>query len=245
MPLITRNTLPPGGFVYTQNDNNGKKLKEFRSMSSFNEFAKEIFDMRVGNKLNRATLDEVKDDIDNAQCERLGFDPNHCAVKKKAFQFQPVRIFKASTSHLRQVAGVVEEAVGRLSHGANVLMDWVGSGGKPVSTELAQQRADTCLGRTSGSPCPHNQAGFKPVQKAAEVIKAQIEKKNELKLSVQGEEKLQTCLACWCHLPLKIWTPIEHVVENTPTSMIEKLRQVKPDCWQISEIAVLKQTPTL
>lgn len=240
MPLITRNTLPPGGFVYTQNDNNGKKLKEFRSMSPFNEIAKEVFDMRVGNKLNRATLDEVKDDIDNAQCERLGFDPNHCAVKKKAFQFQPVRIFKASTSHLRQVAGDAVQAVGKLSHGAIILHRWLGEGMAPVSSELSQSRADTCSGRISGTPCAFNKPGWKPVEAAAEYFREISEAKTGLKLKVEGEENLHTCKLCFCDLKTKPFVPMKTILAGTPEAMLANIKEKKADCWIVVEAEQLK-----
>lgn len=240
MPLISTNNIPPGGFVYTQKDNAGKVVKVFKSMSPWNEIRKEILDCRVGNHFSRATVGEVDEDLHKENCERLGFDPNWCTSQKKTFQFQPVRIFKASTSHLRQVAGVVVEAVGKLNVSAKIISQWLGSGGKPVNADLAQSRANVCLrgavdGAGSMVPCPFNKPGAKPIEAAAKIIKGQLEAKAELKLIVQGEENLHTCDRCWCFLPTKIFCPIEHIVENTPASMLNKLSQDAPWCWQVKE----------
>lgn len=213
-------------------------------MSPFNEVAKEVYDMRVGNKLNRATIEEVKDDIDNAQCTRLGFDPLHCTSQKKTFQFQPARIFKASASHLRQAAGVAVEAVGRLSHGAIILHRWLGDGMVPVPSELSQSRADTCSGRLSGTPCPFNKPGWKPVASAAEYFREISEAKTGLKLKVEGEENLHTCELCYCDLKTKPFVPMKTILAGTPEAMLANIKEKKADCWIVVE-AEQPKTPTL
>jgi hypothetical protein len=91
----------------------------------------------------------------------------------------------------------------------------------------------------SGERCPFNTSGFTPVERIAEVIKSQIEKKNELKLEVKGEENLHTCSICYCHLPTKIWTPIEHILSAMPAPMIEKFKRDQPKCWILDELKTL------
>jgi len=235
MPLKTTNTLPPGGWVYDQKGKDGSIIFRLRSMSPFNEAATELLNVRKNNGLDRATIDQVREDIDNFQCERLGFDSNWCASKKN-FHFSPTKLFKAAATH---VHGLVEAAASRSSQvltGIAIVKDWLGDGAIPVSTELSQSRADKCLhlGKDGGA-CPFNRPGFKPTEEIAAVIKDQVEKKNEMKLSVEGEESLLTCDLCFCHLPLKVHVPLETILNRTPSGMIAKFRQQQPLCWLITE----------
>ena len=98
MSLKNTNILPPAGWVYSQKDNAGKVVKQFKSMSPFPDACKEILQCRVANGFNRATLPQVMEDVDEAQCARLGYDPAH--VKKKPVSFTPTRLF--SPLHLRE-----------------------------------------------------------------------------------------------------------------------------------------------
>lgn len=231
MPLKNTNTLPPGGWVYEQKDGAGKVVKRFKSMSPFNEACMEILKCRQANNFPRATLPEVKVDVDEAQCVRLGFDPNF--VKKKPITFTPTRLF--SPVHLREVVRHAGQAIGNISNGARILFRWLGDGGKPVEPALSQARADVCLHVAGGNPCPFNKAGIEPVQRIAEIIREQTEQKNELKLSVQGEENLHTCSLCWCALPLKVHVPIDHILSGTPAPMLAKFKQEQPKCWMVTE----------
>ncbi len=230
--LKTRTTLPPGGWTYTQKAENGSELHKFRSMSSFGDAVSEILKFREGNHLPRATGAEVAEDLDNAQCERLGFDPSFCIVKKKAISFQPMRLFKAAATHAISLASHAEQRIGQLSNGAKTVLSWSGQGFKPVDAGTSQRRADVCLG------CAHNKPGFKPVEAAAEFVRQAVEWKNNQKLTVQGEENLHTCDLCWCHLPTKVHAPLEIILEDTPAAMLADIGEKKPDCWLLTE-----QTP--
>ena len=232
MPLKNTNILPPGGFIYEQRDNDGKVVKRFKSMSPFKECCQEILKCRQANNFNRATLPQVMEDVDEAQCIRLGYDTNF--VKKKAVTFTPAKLF--SPVHLMEGVRRVADTLGGLSNGARILIRWLGEGSKPVAPEIAQARAEVCLHVAEGKPCQFNQNGFKPVDRIAELIRDQTEQKNELKLAVNGEEGLHTCSLCWCALPLKVHVPLEHILSGTPPAMIEKFRREQPKCWIISEI---------
>jgi len=202
-------------------------------MAPFQEACTEILKCRTANNFKRATLPEVKEDVDEAQCVRLGYDG--AFVKKKPVSFSPTRLF--SPVHLRDRVQAVAGTLGNLSNGARVLMRWLGEGAKPVAPELAQARANVCL------ECPFNQDGFKPIERIAEVIREQTEEKNNLKLSVNGEEKLHTCSQCWCHLPLKVHVPIDHILSGTPGPMFDKFKREQPKCWIVKEMENKKQTP--
>ena len=78
MPLLTTKTLPPGGWAYAQLDASGRLFKGFRASGPFDDFCKEILNVRLGNNLPNATLDSVVADVHNSQCLRLGNDPRYC-----------------------------------------------------------------------------------------------------------------------------------------------------------------------
>lgn len=234
MSLKNVNELPPGGWQYRQKDSAGKVIKEnwTNRHSPFSDFCMEVLRVREANKYDRATLPQTKEDVDEFNCQRLGYDPNY--VKKKPVSFSPVRLF--SPQHLREGVKAVAERVGGLASGSRVLLRWLGDDGQPVSAALSQARSDVCTGRLSGTPCPYNESGFKPIERIAEVIKEQTEAKNNLKITVEGEEKLQTCSLCFCALQLKVHVPFEYIISGMPSPMIDKFRTKKPDCWVVKEL---------
>lgn len=231
MPLKTRQTLPPGGWIYQQIGKDGKPVKTFKSMSPFKEATQEILKCRVANNFSRATLEEVSDDLEQYTCERLGFDAKFCSKKNaaEAFQHRPMKLFQASAQHLRESVQAALKRSQQVASGIQILKDWLGDGAVPVPATLSQDRTDVCLN------CKFNVPGFKPVAAIAEAIRLQVEKKNELKLSVKGEADLHTCDICWCHLPLKVHVPMRHILDNTPAPMIDKFQQEQPLCWIVTE----------
>jgi hypothetical protein len=243
MPLKTTSTLPPGGWVYEQKDNAGKIVQRFRSFSPFNEAASEIFNFRRNNGFARASLDEVKEDLEQAQCARLGYDPDWCIVKKNSptpKPFVPSKLFAPSLQHLREGVGHAAKRLKDAAVGIRILADWFGEGADPVAPQLAQTRADLCTGGFRDKegkvcPCPFNQPGYKPVEAVAEKIREQVEKKKELNLFVLREEGLHSCKICWCHLPLKVHVPLSTIMGRTPDAMMEKFRELQPACWMVTE----------
>lgn len=236
MPLKNRQKLPPGGWIYQQHDGNKKVVKTFKSMAPFNDAVQDILRCREANNFERATFDEAAEDLEAATCERLGFDPRHCSKKNApegAFTFTPMKMFQASAQHLRQSVEAARRRSSQVADGVQILKDWLGDGATPVPSVQSQARADICL------RCTFNTSGFKPIAAVAEIIRQQVEKKHELKLTVSGEENLHTCDICWCHLPLKVHVPMQYILENTPEPMLEKFRQDQPACWIVKET----QTP--
>lgn len=242
MSLKNLNELPPGGWCYDQKDNDGKVVKSnwTHRYSPFQDFCQEVLQMRTANKYSRATIPQVKEDVDEFNCQRLGYDPAY--VKKKPVTFTPTRLF--SPAHLLEGAKAAANRIGNLSDGARILSRWLGDGSKPVESTVSQARADVCLHVASGNPCPHNQAGFEPIERIAEIIREQTEQKNNLKLAVNGEEGLHTCNLCWCALPLKVHVPIETILSGTPPAMIEKFRREQPKCWIVAEADKLNPAKT-
>lgn len=132
---------------------------------------------------------------------------------------------------LSEAAGVVARAVVQYSKGVKTILDWADEGFKAVPIDEAQSRSDICAGKDGADPCPHNrEATFPLVGAVAEAIKAQVEKKNRLQLSVVGEEKLHACDICKCSLPLKVWTPMETILSSMSPDTLKSFEQYPP-CW--------------
>lgn len=230
MKLITTNTIFPGGWRYKQFSPDNRLLKEFKSMSPWNMFIDSIVSFRKQNRLARATFAEADEDAQDYLCHECGNDPHYCVTQKKTSSLR-------SQFLSRPVAAVAHavKSVRKLAVGTNILRHWFGSGMQPVTTETAQARSDVCTGRFSDAQCPHNRDDVelqKILQPVSHIIKAYTEKKNELKLSVVGEDKLQSCALCLCPLHLKVWVPMETILNDTPQPMKDEFVAKAPSaCW--------------
>lgn len=118
------------------------------------------------------------------------------------------------------------DALKSYAHGARILIDWLGAGGRVVDNTLAQSRADVC------KLCPHNKAGLDFPEATSEFIREQVELKNHLQLRVGGEKSLFTCEVCLCPIKLKIWLPIEQVKLKP-----EEMDEFPAVCWLRKESA--------
>lgn len=113
---------------------------------------------------------------------------------------------------------------------AKTMADWLGEGLQPDAK--AQDRADICTGRLSGTPCRHNYLGKWLVSdKVAEVVKAWIEAKNHLNLQIEGEERLGHCEICHCKLNLKIHVPLATTLKHTAPETLAHFQVAAPWCW--------------
>lgn len=112
---------------------------------------------------------------------------------------------------------------------------WLGDGGKPVPRKEAQSRADICL------QCPHNNSTLNVYELFASGVASQlrrtIEMKNDLKLTVEGEQHLHICDVCLCVLKLKIHVPIKLISNHIDKEILNELPNY---CWQKVEINKLK-----
>mgnify|MGYP007027865203 CR=1 FL=1 len=121
-------------------------------------------------------------------------------------------------------AGVIE-TIKDYAAGARILSDWLGEGAVPVSPELAQRRADTCIA------CKFNtQPNWleKLSATVAGVVKEQVELRNQMSLHVQDEDKLMKCSACQCVLNLKVWVPLKNIMDTISESQYKRLAK---QCW--------------
>ena len=102
---------------------------------------------------------------------------------------------------------------------ARILTEWIGSGGDPVSREVASARADTC------ATCPHNQPGAVLESGLAEAIREQDGLRRGHKLTLANEGNLRSCNICGCYLKLKVWVPMRHLAPRT------KMDDFPATCW--------------
>lgn len=121
----------------------------------------------------------------------------------------------------------------------NPLINWLGQGGTPVPQEQAEARSQACMTGNDGKACSHNVAplwweGSK--NGIAAVIREMLQIKHKTSLTVPNEEALSMCDLCGCALPLKIWTPIQHV--RTVLSK-ESISNLPGYCWMKTEIQKL------
>ncbi len=119
------------------------------------------------------------------------------------------------------VKGVAVAAV----EGEEILREWLGAGGKPVSRDQAEHRALIC------ADCPQNTRkhwGLFFTRPLAQAFAKTIEFKNQLKLETSRDSELGACKACSCVLPLKVHVPLSHVLAHTSQDTLGKL---DPRCW--------------
>jgi len=142
-------------------------------------------------------------------------------VKKKSV---PV-VAKAEGAEPAERSSSWIDKIRKLGTGASTLRDWVGGGMKPVDQATAERRAKVCVA------CPLNKSGGlvnSITASIASAIHAQSELKNNLKLATPYDSKLNTCSACECPLPLKVWVPSETILNHTSK---EVMLDLDKDCW--------------
>ena len=120
---------------------------------------------------------------------------------------------------LQEQMNIIERAK-QFKVGAETILDWLGSGAKTVSPELAQKRTDICL------KCPMNVRESRITEAVAAAIKKQVEIKNRLNLRVKGEKSLLSCSACGCVTRLKVWVPLQNILPEPAEQS-----RFHEDCW--------------
>lgn len=153
-------------------------------------------------------------------------------IRKELHDFQYARgalprplqptFFERSRSRLPE--GVVAAAINlkRAAQGTAVVLDWLTSGGKPVAAELAEKRAAICV------ECPKNVDGSWYTVAPAELIRNTLESRKDLVLRTPYDDRLKSCDVCKCLNRLKVWCPMEHIVNKTKP---ETMAEFPKHCW--------------
>ena len=123
----------------------------------------------------------------------------------------------------RNLAGDVAGEIRRAAQGTAVVLDWLQSGGQPVAQELANRRAEICVA------CPKQVDGSWYTVTPAELIKAALEARKDLKLETPSDSQLKSCGVCRCLLKLKVWTPLSFILQRTKPEIMAEFP--KENCW--------------
>lgn len=219
MRLKSRTEFPPGQFCYTQSQTGWSA-----SPGSFDSVVRQVLSHRQGNAAIRVqynlSLDyaEIADQVDefNAlRCAASGW--NNFIMEAPQVTFRQPTLFKKLS---QSVVGVK-----RVVAGVKAVALWLGDGLKPVSQELAEARAGICVA------CPLNgDPNFIERLSAigAEEIRTMMAIRSDMALKTSHDAKLHTCTACSCHLPLKVFCPLDHI---TATMSPEVRSGLHKDCW--------------
>lgn len=118
--------------------------------------------------------------------------------------------------------------------GVSTIAEWEIAGGHLVPQELAEKRAATCARRKDGK-CPKNGSGDSIswfTVPAAELIRKQLESRNNMKIHTTLDPLLGVCEACSCPLKLKVHAPIDIILSKIRP---EDKSQLDPGCWILEE----------
>lgn len=156
---------------------------------------------------------------------------DYAAVERELEEFQRARgalpqiaatFFSPASSRLPQRVLAAAADIKRAAQGTGVVLDWLTSGGAPVAQDLANQRAAVCVA------CPKNVEGAWYTVAPAQLIKATLEARKDLKLETPSDAALKSCDVCKCLMRLKVWVPLEHITKNTKA---EIMAEFPSNCW--------------
>lgn len=223
---LNEHQTPPGGWAFYQPETKWRAPTPIAS--TLNQTVMLIQKMRRANpaitaKFKLATNPEaIKAEVLRFNRKRLGLPED---------QVPPP--FSISPRSSRFAAGAV--AVGdtmtglkRAAQGTAVGLEWLGQGAVPVSQELADKRAATCV------VCPKHGEGAWYVTAPAELIRKAIEAWKSLTGSdfqfqtAQGDN-LKSCGVCHCLMRLKCFVPLEHILSKTPPEIMAEFPPT--NCW--------------
>ena len=214
MAEFNRHVFPSGGWQFRQAQTGWTNP---HAMVGFDASVKAIIQHRLANKAITAKHKlathpaAVADELET-------FTRLRCGIPVQA----PPSFFQQSSSHLPSRVVAVAGHIKRAAQGAAVILDWLTSGGAPVAQELAEKRAATCVA------CPKNVPGDWYTVKPAEIIKATLEARKDLKLETSQGEKLKSCDVCKCLMPLKVFTPLAFILSHTKP---EVMNEFPSNCW--------------
>lgn len=230
--MKSRSTFPPSGWFYYQPETNWPEVPQgFFAGKTFDQAVDEIIKHRKANpRFNLATdWDTVANQLDEFTDLRLRGNPKareylvDGGLEKKA----PV----PPSPRAGQSAGSVAGGVRKVAAGVSALWDWLGDGGEPVPVSDANMRAAVC------AQCDRNKPGNWTswfTVPASELIRKQLEIRNDMELKTNFDDKLGCCSICLCPLPLTVFVPLEY---KLATMRPEVFAELPEWCWVKKEKA--------
>ncbi len=223
--LKSRNNHPPGGFIYRQNETGWESSK----WRSFDHVVNEIIAHRVANpRFNLPTDKEtVSVELENFMTERLRSIPggtDYLTADPGGATLNPLIPRRTVASLVGGIANAVAEGIKsapKIVAGIGLWLEWFSSDG-PVTKEVAEQRASTCVA------CPKNvpATGVNTLSSvAARELQEILGSLHEQDLHTSLDSKLNLCSACLCPLASKVWVPNELIKRNTS-------KKVKAALWE-------------
>lgn len=222
--LKSRYEHPPGSFQFLQPETG--QVNPF--VGSFNFVVEQTQALRVANPF-LTERHGWRTDTAGVEFDVEQYNVARCIAGGWTDFLQPDNpgavIYTAAPPLVQKKTHAAVQGIKRVAAGISVLVEWLGSGAKPVEGKLAEARASIC------SDCPRNDGGdFKAyfTEPISEKIRTQLEIKNDLQLKTVQDEKLTVCSACDCPLKLKVWAPLEHILRHTSE---ETKTRLDPRCW--------------
>lgn len=238
--LKNRNNGVPGGFRFRQPEINPKWELSIAARSNFRQAEQEVLNLRKANpaitqqynlSLNLSTIGDEIDAYTAEGLARAGARFAHFLApvpQPSALSYDipkswtPQRI----TRSVKAAAGVVS----RVLAGAKLYVKWLGSGGVPVESALAEKRAAVCV------TCKENKDRGNLVDYFTEPVAEELLKiiaiKNDMNLSTSKDDLLHICDVCECPLKAKVWTPLKHVKTELSQDVQSRLWS---KCWILNE----------
>jgi hypothetical protein len=225
MRLADRNKFPPGGFRYYVPQTNWS----ITPWVSFDTAVSEIVAHRRANpyvasqngwSLDTATVADELDSWNAAVCKQMGW--NQFITSGGGPSPDP------KTMSSRSLPQSVASAAGKLSAGIATIAEWR-IDGVLVAQDLAETRAKTC------STCAKNGSGDLTswfTVPAANIIKAELERRNDLKIHTTLDPMLGVCESCACPIRLKVHCPLEIINAKMSGDVRSAL---DPGCWILAE----------
>lgn len=214
MVTLNRHEFPNGGWAFRQPQTNWTNPM---AMVGFNASVQAIIKHRMANKAitikHRLATDPraVGDELEKYTRLRLGIpEPT------------PTSFFPQSSNRLPSRVVAAAADIKRAAQGTAVVLDWLTSGGAPVSQSLADKRAGICV------TCPKNVEGSWYTVAPAELIRSTLSARSDLKLATPSDGQLKSCDICKCLMRLKVWCPLSHIVKQTKP---EVMAEFPSWCW--------------
>ena len=225
--LKDRQRQIPNGFTCLIPETNWDSIKVLGRHPSFDRLSAAVLEHFKGNprlaKKNSwpNTIEGVQETVESynaAVCLANGW---HDFV----VTMDPASVPKVWPLHRPGQDGVVAGGK-RAAAGVKLVVEWLGSGLKPVDIAISEKRAAVCVA------CPLNKEETGFLQRigalAAQQVKTLVEVKNDLALKTSQDAKLFVCQACDCKLDLKVHAPLSHILKNTSDDTRERLDR---KCW--------------
>jgi hypothetical protein len=199
------------------------------------------FSLPFGLTFDGAVQAIIKHRLENRAVQirhQLALDPETVGKELEAFTAKrlglpdPALPKSQPGRSIAQFASASAVGLVRVAQGAAPTLEWLGSGREAVKPEVANLRAETCVG------CPMNDTEKQLVDwftiPTSNMIKKALELRTDLKLSTRFDDHLGVCRACYCPLKLKAWTPGDIILKYLKPEVRAELEKGK-NCWILAE----------